>query len=507
MSPLSHPRPTATRPLPLGRRPVVASASSAARRRLAASAAVRRPPLLERGDGSDDDSSAATAAASPITLAVEGNIGAGKSTFLEYVTRHAGEASSSSRPVVLAGVAEPVHMWQSLAAGASSSEAEKTEEDAESATINLLQRFYDDPPRHAFTFQSYVFLTRVLQERDSRGLPRLPPPSSPPSSTAAPPLRVRVLERSVFSDRLVFVRAVRKAGWMSDSDTAVYDAYAEALLGLSPSDASAAAAATAAPAPPPTASSSPLLPDGFVYLRSRPVVCAERLARRARREEVGSGGGGSSSGGGEEEGKEGGKEGGGGGGVSLEYLESLHALHEDWLGAAEEGEEDEDDEGLEVPASIRGELRFLPGGGGGGASGGCGGSAAAGGGEMHPVLRGTPALVIDADADVFADPALQRALARKVADFAAWLEEKRQRRQRQRRRPQQQPQVPALGGRAAAAAASLEAEEGIALSPPAVAAPDDAARRPPGRARGGGAEAGGALEALGAAAAAALRFD
>jgi hypothetical protein len=39
-----------------------------------------------------------------------------------------------------------------------------------------------------------------LQERDSRSTPR--------------PLRL--LERSIFSDRMVFVRAVRESGWMGD---------------------------------------------------------------------------------------------------------------------------------------------------------------------------------------------------------------------------------------------------------------------------------------------------
>jgi deoxyadenosine/deoxycytidine kinase len=413
----------------LSARPIRCGASLAARRRppraRPLAAAARRPPLLEGGTGrggEQDDNVDDADASRPVSLCVEGNIGAGKSTALGYIARH---ASSSS--LVVAGVPEPVHMWQSLPLVSPSSSSSLGAEEAAAAaaaassSVNLLQRFYDDPQRHAFTFQSYVFLTRVLQERDSRHLPALPP------TATAPPLRVRLLERSVFSDRLVFVRAVRSAGWMGDADVAVYDAYAEALLGLSPFSASISSS----------------LPDGFVYLRTQPSVCAERLARRARREEVG------------------------GGGVSLEYLESLHALHEDWLGAGEglAAGVDEDD-GDATPASIRAELHFLP-------DARTSASPPAGG-EMHPALGGVPALVLDADADVLADPRQQVVLAEKVEAFARFLQQRRRRRgQQQGRRPGASAQKrAALGGGAAAggAARARDAGGGGALEALAMAA-------------------------------------
>ena len=49
------------------------------------------------------------------------------------------------------------------------------------------------------------------------------------------------------------------------------------------------------------------MPDGFIYLRAAPSTCLARLKRRARGEE---------------------------GGVSPDYLESLHAKHEDWCARA-----------------------------------------------------------------------------------------------------------------------------------------------------------------------------
>ncbi len=42
---------------------------------------------------------------------------------------------------------EPVEKWQKLGG----------------TEVNLLDAFYKDPPRYAYTFQNYVFLTRVEQ--------------------------------------------------------------------------------------------------------------------------------------------------------------------------------------------------------------------------------------------------------------------------------------------------------------------------------------------------------
>jgi len=47
-----------------------------------------------------------------------------------------------------------------------------------------------------------------------------------------------------------------------------------------------------------------LIPDGFIYLAASPETCMRRMKLRGRGEE---------------------------GGVSLEYLENLHAKHEEWL--------------------------------------------------------------------------------------------------------------------------------------------------------------------------------
>ena len=59
----------------------------------------------------------------------------------------------SHRVVDAQVVQEPVAKWQGGGNGGP----------------NLLQMFYQDPPRYAYTFQNYVFMTRVMQVRSWLG--------------------------------------------------------------------------------------------------------------------------------------------------------------------------------------------------------------------------------------------------------------------------------------------------------------------------------------------------
>ncbi|GLC35670.1 hypothetical protein PLESTB_000004300 [Pleodorina starrii] len=179
-----------------------------------------------------------------VTLSLEGNISAGKSTFLSILNRHLLTDSGFSF------VKEPIEQWQSVGG----------------SPVNLLDLFYKDPKRMAYTFQNFVFLTRVLQERETYG-----------STTKA-----RILERSVFSDRMVFVRAVHASRDLEDHELAMYDAWFGPLLASLPT----------------------LVPNGLIYLRASPETCMARLKKRARSEE---------------------------GGIPLQYLQCLHNNHEDWL--------------------------------------------------------------------------------------------------------------------------------------------------------------------------------
>ena len=103
-----------------------------------------------------------------LTFCVEGNISVGKTTFLQRIANETLELRD-----LVEIVPEPIGKWQ----------------DVGPDHFNILDAFYAEPERYAYTFQNYVFVTRVMQERESSG--------------GIKPLRL--MERSVFSDRMVCI--------------------------------------------------------------------------------------------------------------------------------------------------------------------------------------------------------------------------------------------------------------------------------------------------------------
>ena len=113
-------------------------------------------------------------------ISLEGNIGAGKSTLLRLL----GERGMKV-------VEEPVNRWQ----------------DAGSGSANLLQMFYDDPNRWAFTFQTFAFLSRA---QTAVATMRTPPGRGRDSEGAF------VLERSLLSDKWCFALNCRLTGLFNE---------------------------------------------------------------------------------------------------------------------------------------------------------------------------------------------------------------------------------------------------------------------------------------------------
>lgn len=155
-------------------------------------------------------------------LIVEGNIGAGKSTFLKLLQTYL--------PVEV--VYEPLEQWQRV--GGSSE--------------NLLEKFYHDTSRWAYTFQSYAFITRILAQEASA------------KKSSAP---VHVLERSVFSDRYCFAQNCYETGLMTALEWKLYQEWFTWLV-----------------------ETYMTLPHAFLYLQANPTTCYERLLKRNRQEET-----------------------------------------------------------------------------------------------------------------------------------------------------------------------------------------------------------------------------
>jgi len=114
----------------------------------------------------------------PFTVVVEGNIGCGKTTFLDHFSKF------SDRVEVLT---EPVDRWRDVNGH------------------NLLQLMYENPSRWALPFQSYVQLTMLENHVLNTGKP------------------VKLIERSIFSARYCFVENMYRTGKMLGCEYEVLD--------------------------------------------------------------------------------------------------------------------------------------------------------------------------------------------------------------------------------------------------------------------------------------------
>ena len=174
--------------------------------------------------------------AAPKYLFVEGNIGAGKSTFLKVLKKH----------LDIIVVSEPCDEWQDING------------------YNLLDAFYKDSSRWACTFQLYAFMTRVKKQQQHALL-------------GGP---FQIMERSWFSDKYCFAFNAKHLGLLNQMEWNLYCSMWNWYV------------------------KQAIQPSGFIYLRVEPEICYERMQKRARNEESI---------------------------VPLNYLQLLHACHEDWL--------------------------------------------------------------------------------------------------------------------------------------------------------------------------------
>lgn len=171
---------------------------------------------------------------------LQGNIGAGKTTLLNRL---------HERFPDIRVVTEPVNEWMTL---------------RDSGGSSIFQRFYETPDRYAFVFQMYVTLTRLNAILDDNN--RYP----------------TLYERSVETDKHVFMRTLEESKTGSEIEHAVYKMWFDKIKHVTSSEL------------------------GTVYLRVQPEECHRRACERSRDNE--------------------------GDGVTLKYLQDLHKAHDDmWL--------------------------------------------------------------------------------------------------------------------------------------------------------------------------------
>ncbi|XP_039180221.1 deoxyguanosine kinase, mitochondrial [Crotalus tigris] len=176
-------------------------------------------------------------------LSVEGNIAAGKSTFVRLLRRAFPEWRLKP---------EPVAKWQEVRATAAAA-PQASPPPPPRDFGNLLQMIYRDPSRWSYTFQTYSCLSRLKAQ--------LEPLAAETPKTQEP---VLVFERSVYSDRYIFAKNLFEIGHMTEIEWIIYQDWHTFLL---------------------QTFGDQLALHGFLYLRAPPEVCFERLHWRSRPEE------------------------------------------------------------------------------------------------------------------------------------------------------------------------------------------------------------------------------
>ena len=181
----------------------------------------------------------------PIIISLDGNIGAGKSTLLAEIRNRLHDVHI---------VDEPVGAWTAL-------------KNAEGK--NLLELFYQDKKRWAYTFQNCAILTRLKNIQDA--VENL-------DNTMKGP-QVIITERSVLTDKHVFAEMLRDGGDIDPLEWELYESWFNIFGKIYPV-------------------------RGIVYISTRAATSKERIQIRNRQ--------------GEDR-------------IGMDYLDALDAQHKKWV--------------------------------------------------------------------------------------------------------------------------------------------------------------------------------
>lgn len=157
-------------------------------------------------------------------ISIEGNIGSGKSTFvkiLKSVYQH------NDKVVFLK---EPVDMWEKV-----KDESGKT----------MLELFYQDNLKYAFSFQMMAYISRLKLLKDT---------------IKKHPYALIITERCLYSDKEIFAKMLREQGKMSLVDYTIYLQWFDAFI-------------------------DDLPPVTYFFIQCLPSVCHQRVMLRARQGE------------------------------------------------------------------------------------------------------------------------------------------------------------------------------------------------------------------------------
>lgn len=168
----------------------------------------------------------------PTIISVEGNIGSGKTTFVEHVQQLLGQDYRvGDKKICL--LKEPVDIWTRV-------------KDAEGHSI--LENFYKDPKRWAFAFQMLALSTRMSEIQKA--------------IAENPDADILLCERSLECDGYVFAKMLYDDGMIDLLSYNIYKTMYDAFI-------------------------AQFSAQHILYLSVGPAICKERIMKRARQGEEG----------------------------------------------------------------------------------------------------------------------------------------------------------------------------------------------------------------------------
>jgi deoxyadenosine/deoxycytidine kinase len=163
----------------------------------------------------------------PILISIEGNIGAGKSTILENLEKFLNKNHPTKVGEILF-LKEPLDIWEKF-----------RDENGET----ILEKFYANQHRYAFTFQVMACITRLSLLKNA--------------IKANPTAKIIIIERSLCADKNIFMNMLYNDKIVDKIEFDIYDKWYSEYVG-------------------------DYRVDGVIYMDSNPEVCSKRINKRNR---------------------------------------------------------------------------------------------------------------------------------------------------------------------------------------------------------------------------------
>lgn len=166
----------------------------------------------------------------PVLISIEGNIGSGKSTFVENLKQSYNMQNSIHENPKICFLQEPVDDWNSI-----------TDKKGET----MLSKFYADSKKYAFPFQMMAYISRLALLRNA----------------LKQSYDIIITERCVETDKMVFAQMLYDDGKMEDVEYAIYNKWFTEFIDD--------------------------IPEIYtIYLKTDPTVAKQRVDKRARNGET-----------------------------------------------------------------------------------------------------------------------------------------------------------------------------------------------------------------------------